>query len=1035
MSDLVGNPEDRFSHNEAHFLFQLQVVSKGKQVKSHQGVKDVHPWKKSSFHQRVSSWSRKSKYSNKGVQLSLGSDTKIPPDQNSNESIKSQESANEHDSRNVELGRAENDAMEHVEETSGLKIFSVEVHEGPGFSTDLELKTTESAVVPMQSSGAQVQLDSDNQKLSDNEYARRVNIENAPAKDESQEKPPIGSSSDSLMASDILARAFNSAILGDVSMDSTSTPFGTSHKSPVKLNIISSPNVTLQEPKPSSSSSSQSIGSGVGPEGQVNFTVSSDSSFSKIKKSGSSGFLLEEDSKQKREEQEKTSSEEEVEHEGNKSESDLFNKNMSDSSPRDITETSVASPFSPFSPFAQEIQNITSARSPFACIKSPNMTNKKQTTPKLRRITPIRVKGSNVSEDESSSAFQAVAQNSPMIEDSQMKSPFDKTNLERHSSNESLNKTPIPSTLVKDITFPSNIKEFGGKLEQTVSQCNLVPRPGSASNSQKSLGGSSSQNAVESRQSGSQKSEVCTESGSHKSDSGSQKSESSEHRTSPVVISQPEMYSEDANEGFIKPVRNDVDIVHTGILSENSLLGLVKGSSMGGENLHTISNLTNILSALEKPVSQSHSEQIQSNTEKSGQSKGSSQSQSIGTYIPQSTTSIENLERLKHLDVRVSRLSDSDESCSKFSHEVNKGAQIETPNKSSLQPENENVVTCDSNTTNSYQLDFSTFSDKDNESPEKTPRRFSGDRFTYLDDTTVIQSQVSGVGSLTGVNLAGTDNSIIDKTDRSNIEQGANTEVSNIEQVSNSEVSNIKQVAESEALMDLTENVSEGIKETTKNAKETKTTQKKSSEKLNRATRVRKSPLKSPKRTSSLGRNSARLRKSSKKTETESQNDSVLETIAAVISESSTSCIRTAAGTTRNDSKSSMVSKKSSSKDKDKKKIGDKGGKVKKSTVSKPVPKKESKSHKTVVRDNKSETFAKSKSVDKLESESNAEVMCDSSKVQIYSEESSQEAAVNDLLPAASTSDTGQDVRPEASSSSIDDSSIEAGEDDMVWTK
>ena len=995
------------------------MVSKNKQLKNHQGVKDVHSWKKSSFHQRVSSWSRKSKYSSKGAQLSSGSDTKIPSEQNSNESIKSQESVNEQDGQDVDFkGVSEITSKEHVEETSQVKILSVEILEGSGSSSNLDLKTTESATDINQCSSTEAQSGSDTHKQSNSELAREVSNGNIPGKELSPEKRPVGSSSDSVMASDILARAFNSAILGEVSMDSTSIPFVTSHESPVKISS-SSQNFTLQEPKPSSSSSSQSISFGGGPEGQVNFTVSSDSSFSKIKKSGSSGFLVGEDSEQKKEDHEDTSLDvAEAENEASKTESDDSVRNMSASSPRDITETSVASPFSPFSPFAQEVQNITSAKSPFACIKSPNTVNKKQTTPKFRRITPIRVRGSNVSEDESSSAFQALAQNSPLIEDSQLKSPFDKTSLERHSSTESLNKTPVPSSLVKDITFPPNVREVTEKLEQPVSQCRLVPRPGSASNSQKSIGTLSSQKSVESEQSGSQKSGTCAESGSQKSDSGSQKSDSSEQRTSPVVISQPEMYSEDANEGFIKPAISDADIVHTGILSENSLIGLVKGSSLARENLNTISNLTNILSALEKPVSQPQAEQNELNVEKSVPAKEHLQTEneskhSAGTYIPQSTTSIENLERLKHLDIKVSRLSDSDESCSKFASEVDKGPKIETT-KSSLQPETENenvsVLTCDSNTTNSYQLDFSTFSDKDKESPDKTPRRFSGDRFTYLDDTTVIQSQFTDVPSLTGDNVTENDKSNNDETD------SANTHV----------------------LSDLTESVSEQMTGTNRNDKEPEATQKKSSEKAKMTSKVR-SPLKSPRRTSSLGRSSARLSINKQKTETKSRelgNESVLETIEAVISESSSSCSRTSAETTRKDSKSSMMRKKSTKDNLAKNKTSGKVDKVKakKSPVCKSFSKKESKIHKTVVKDSKCVPSAKSESVDTVGSE-NGRKMCDSSKAELYCEESSQEATVSDLLPVASTADTGQDVRPETSSSSIDDSSIEAGEDDMVWTK
>ena len=1032
------------------------MVSKGKQVKPHQGGKDTHSWKKASFHHRVSSWSRKSKYSNKGAQLPAGPETKIPPDQNSNESNKSQEAANKDDSPNKELLNTENATVDHVEESGGLKVS--ELHEISEVSAKLDPRSTEFAGISVQSPNTEAQLSSNMQKQSVSEVGRDEGVGNAAIRDDSSDKIPVGSSSDSIMASDILARAFNSAILGEVSMDSTPIPFGSAHESPVKLGLSASQNVILQEPKPSSSSSSQSKSSGLGPEGQVNFTVSSDSSFSKIKKSGSSGFLVEGDSKHKMEEQVKASSDnEDVEYEKAKSESDLYNKNLSDSSPRDITETSVASPFSPFSPFAQEIQNITSARSPFACIKSPSMANKKQTTPKLRRITPIRVRGSNVSEDESSSAFQAVAQNSPMIEDSQTKSPFDKSNLERHSSNESLNKTPVPSTLVKDtivsspfdksslkkhssseslnrttpstlvkdITFPSNVKEFVGDLEQNASQqCKMMPRRESASESQKSLGLSGSEKSDElSRQSGSQKTEVSAESGSQKSDSGSQKSETSEQRTSPVVIGNPEMYCEDANEGFIKPFSNAADIVPTGILSENSLLGLVKGSSMSGEHLHTISNLTNILSALEKPV------QNLSNSEKSSESRGPIQTQSAGAYIPQSATSIENLERLKHLDVRVSRLSDSDESCSKFSHDVSKDPEIETPCKLSHEAEADQVVTCD-NTISTHQLDFSTLTDKDNESPEKTPRRYSGDQLTYLDDTTVIQSHVSEVRALTGVNVTGTDTFIIGDINRTNEEQSAETE-SGIDKI---------------------ENVPLEKAETTQTSIDTKTTQKKSSEKTKKTARVRKSPLKSPKQTSSLGRNSARLRNSSKKPETdsqkdsvldsarlrnrndksepESQHDSVLETIEAVISESSASCIRTAAGTTRN-SKSNIVTKKSIAKHTDKKRIGNKGGKFDKPTVSKPTPKKGSRSYKTAVKGNERKT----KPVNKLESKSCANVTSDPPKIEIHSEESSQEATENVLLPAASRSDIGQDVRPDASGSSIEDSSIEGGEDDMVWTK
>ena len=726
-------------------FFQLRLVSKNKSTKAYQGLKDFYPWKKSTFLQRISTWSRKSKYSTKTSQGSSASESKPPSEQNSNESTQSEEGANESNTGANESNTVVNEpiTVSAVEDICTSAAVPIELDEDQNMDYE---ESVSSATVKMN--------DPKDSKEHKGTFKDQTNTDlQQEASDVAKRtaegtdgvcKRPVASSSDSLMASDILGRAFKSAMLGEVSMDSTSilSLSALNHQQDIPHTDTSQNNgAILQGSEGKLNMTEEKSFGGSGPEGQNAFMMSSDSSFSKIKKSGSSGFLLGENS----EEQINTDGAEDLgitETVSSQGPCEPEQKHVSDSSLKEIIETSVSSPFSPFSPFAQEIQTITSVKSPFACIKSPNKKIKRPTTPKFRRITPIPVKGHNISEDESSSAFQVLAQNSPLIEDSQLKSPFDKSNLERQSSSESLNKIPTTPGPAEKIDFAHVLQESGGGSEDV-----LQPRPGSASNSQRSMGTSVSLKSSESLQSGSLKSSISVESGSLKSDV-------SEQRKSPVVISHPVTHSEDANEGFIKPVISDVDIALTGGLSEKSLLSL--GSNLGGEHLHTISNLTNILSALEHPVNQSNSESNYSNRDKQVRSIEMAQAKSVKNISEssehiQSVPSKENLERLKMLDIKVSRLSDSDDSCSKQLLQLNKqqrdAADIVSRNNNSESLSN---LSCDSNTTKSYQLDFSTFSDKSKEeSPPKTKKRYSGDKLSYLDDTTVVESIVYEPSSIT----------------------------------------------------------------------------------------------------------------------------------------------------------------------------------------------------------------------------------------------------------------------------------------------
>ena len=695
--------------------------------------------------QRISTWSRKSKYSTKTSQGSSASESKPPSEQNSNDSTKSQEGANEPNTVAYEpnTGANEPNIVSAVEDIGTNAAVPIELDEEQNMDYE---ESVSSATVKMNDSKKSKEGEGTFKDQTNTDLQQEASdvAKTSAAGTGGLDERPVASSSDSLMASDILGRAFKSALLGEVSMDSTSiiSISALNPQQDIPHTDTSQNNVSILKGSEGklNMTDEKSFGGG-GPEGQNAFMMSSDSSFSKIKKSGSSGFLLGENS----EEQINIRGAEDLgitETVSSQGPCEPEQKHASDSSLKEIIETSVSSPFSPFSPFAQEIQTITSVKSPFACIKSPSKKIKRPTTPKFRRITPIPVKGHNISEDESSSAFQVLAQNSPLIEDSQLKSPFDKSNLERQSSSESLNKICTTPVAAEKMDFAHVLQESGDRSEDV-----LQPRPGSASNSQRSMGTSVSLKSSESLQSGSLKSSISMESGSLKSDVF-------EQRKSPVVISHPVTHSEDANEGFIKPVISDVDIALTGGLSEKSLLSL--GSNLGGEHLHTISNLTNILSALEHPVNQSNSDSKYSNSDKQLRSIEIAQAKSVRNISEssehiQSVPSKENIERLKMLDIKVSRLSDSDDSCSKQLLQLNKQQKDAADNISrNNNSESLSNLSCDSNTTKSYQLDFSTFSDKTNEeSPPKTKKRYSGDKLSYLDDTTVVESIVYEPSSIT----------------------------------------------------------------------------------------------------------------------------------------------------------------------------------------------------------------------------------------------------------------------------------------------
>ena len=1031
------------------------MVNKNKQSKGYQGLKDFYPWKKSTFLQRISNWSRKSKYSSKTPPHTSGSDSKPPSEQNSNDSAKSQDAVTELDAQAtvMDTGSQRNVAAE----AAGQLPVQSDAVAPQNLETENknDIKLTDSSIQLKENSNAEEHVVFEVKGQADTRSVQEINIikdGNATVLDDSCSRKPVASSSDSIMASDILARAFSSAIFGEVSMDSNSVPFGTSQQSPIKVSSESSQNIAvlaLQGPT-SSGSTSQDLHFGgekddavksilpSGPEGKIDFTVSSDSSFSKIKKSGSSGFLVGENSEEEPKEHENSGAEE-MDSSVPKTENDRNTKKTSGSSPKEITETSIASPFSPFSPFAQEIQNITSAKSPFACIKSPNVPVKRQTTPKLRRITPIRVKAHYLSEDESSSAFQAVAQNSPLIEDSQLKSPFDKSNLERHSSSESLNKTPTSSVSGKILSFPSNIKEQTEKLEQPLIQ-GLI-RQDSASNSQKSVETVSSQKSAESAQSMSQKSGTSAESGSLKSDI-------SEQRTSPVVISHPVMHSEDANEGFIKPLISDADVVHSGILSENSLLGLVKGSSLGNENLHTISNLTNILTALEDPASQSKAGKRELSNDKKSRADDilkTDESEvtlkpSIGEYIPQSATSIENMKRIKALDIPISRLSDSDESCSKHTPGIEKQQKGEintTSTSHEIITACPSTLSCDSNSIQGSQLDFSTFSEK-RDSPKEMPRRYSGDQFTYLDDTTVVESVLveprPKIGETNEAEPVQTDSAVtkLESDKHAEISEENKTNTLKTCKDSNSDQKKCDRVTEKNRSEQVFDDSTVNKSDSDTQAAEKKSIIKDSKNfKHDRTEKTKRtaSKFKDTKQVvkSNKGVQNVRANSLSSKTDSKSGADETVKLITEADSaETNVLCARvTPRDTVSGENKKTSVSKK---------KPSNKTGRGNSKAVTGIKTKDKQPARKDSVNKNNKSKFGKAEqNTGKKDVKKSASPTFNKSESKSQTGRMAKYEAIDEAVPGPSSSDVGHIVRQDQSSSSI--SSLEATEDEMMWTK
>lgn len=519
----------------------------------------------------------------------------------------------------------------------------------------------------------------------------------------------IVGSTDSV-ANDILATAFSSALNTEVSMDMSCFALNMSgDKLPSQVNaksdsgkIAQTVNKTVTsksvesaiKPTVVSSVSSQSAAVSA-PVGQSCLHVSSDSSFQKVPSSESIVPVVSDPEKE---------TGVQVDFENNNSteiEDKLEGSESKQVSKIDYVQDASKSPpfssFSPFSPFAQEIQSITSLQSPLLSIQSPGITRSLSSSGKVRRITPIPVKGAEGKTD-SQSSFQTAMENSPVLPDLPVSSPCDTTQYTRSKSVD--NAT----------TFSSNSVD---NSQGVASHTDVVVSADSGSNSQKL--------EVSSQKSNSNTADT----------SSSQTSVTSEPSFARTLISQPEIFSENANVGFpkVNPSVSHLDSGHAGLLSEESLFHCLSKPPEFSETIPNVSNLTNILHALDghshgsklQGLSQGHSEvegshnitsQVDptvadsekaesiaadsdvnigiktkvTNLDQDGiqlavkeseqqevnviveagndfvQSSSDSNEEQIDSLHPQSAESIENMKRIKAGLFKVSRLSDSDTS-------------------------------------------------------------------------------------------------------------------------------------------------------------------------------------------------------------------------------------------------------------------------------------------------------------------------------------------------------------------------------------
>lgn len=316
----------------------------------------------------------------------------------------------------------------------------------------------------------------------------------------------------------------------------------------------------------------------------------------------------------------------------------------------DLSKSPPFSPFSPFSPFGLEIQNITAAAAAQATKNNQGACHSQSVASKVRRITPIPVKGMEEKTD-SSSSFQAAVMNSPLISDSPIKKP----ETENATSENNILCTGLLGA-VKSLTTSKHL-ETGVSASAQDSGSNSKPsgESGVSNKSDSNLGGSQTSISMGGNDQG----------------------------VTSISISLPEVFSENANVGF--PRLQPQSQQPSSLLSEESLFQCLGKPLQYNDTLPTVSNLTNILHALDgksqafdpdKAVSASNTNcnagtlntEAQSHGNKDGggnaePSVSSSSSEGeTGQYFPQSMQSIENMARIKLGLFKVSQLSDSDSS-------------------------------------------------------------------------------------------------------------------------------------------------------------------------------------------------------------------------------------------------------------------------------------------------------------------------------------------------------------------------------------
>ncbi|KAL4239657.1 Paired amphipathic helix repeat [Mactra antiquata] len=392
------------------------------------------------------------------------------------------------------------------------------------------------------------------------------------------------------LGEDILASAFTSAMNTEVSMDSVSLPFSVKEHVTKTHSLLNHPNesgdtsVNIPDkatfPMKEQSIPAQMEKSFVSsaPVGLNILHVSSDSSFSKVTSAPCTSNL---DDKQESQNDSRTNLQ---------SSKQKFDRSISLTQKPDIvSDASRSPPFSPFSPFALEIQNITSAQSPLSAVTSPGICRSLSTSSKVRRITPIPVKDVDAME-KSPLAFQTAMKNSPVLPELQC------TNSAGEKQIHTGNSEQCGMEATTSVAEPSNKPCVDGKTDSVTA----FTGTDSQSNSQKS-------------EQSSQKSS--SSSGSTGINTGADSAQGT------ITISQPELYSENANVGFPKSVSN-TSVTHGGILSEESLFHCLSKPPQFADTLNTVSGLTNILNALDEKTLHQNIDSSKSETDGNGSQQG-----------------------------------------------------------------------------------------------------------------------------------------------------------------------------------------------------------------------------------------------------------------------------------------------------------------------------------------------------------------------------------------------------------------------------